>query len=185
MKKTCFPILAILIAANLAAQGLTILCEDDPPLQYQDKDGKITGLTVEVVREIQRRVGSAEEIKLVPWARGYDAALAGPNIVLFSMARTPERERLFTWVGPVMETIYGFFARSDSRISIASIDEAKLAGRIGVYANDARDLILTRLGFTNLDRTTDNITNVKKLMAGRIDLYAGSSTQIAEDARAA
>ncbi len=185
MKKCCFLALAILVAGGLAAQTLTVLCEDDPPFQFYGKDGLLTGLTVETVREIQRRVGGAEEIKMVPWARGYDAALAGPNIVLFSMTRTPERERLFNWVGPVMETVYGFYARSDSRISVASIDEARKVARIGVYANDARDLILTGLGFTNLDRTTDNITNVKKLMAGRLDLYAGSSTQMDAEARAA
>lgn len=181
---------AIALAAALApgalwGQSLTLLCEDDPPLQFVDINGRLTGLTVEVVREIQKRVGSTEEIKIVPWARGYDAALAGPNIVLFSMARTAERERLFNWVGPVMESVYGFYAKSSSRLSVDSIEEAKRVGRIGVYANDARDLILTGLGFTNLDRATDNVTNVKKLMAGRIDLYAGSSTQIASDARAA
>jgi polar amino acid transport system substrate-binding protein len=42
---------------------------------------------------------------------------------------------------------------------------------IGVYRDDIRDQTLTRLGFTNLDRASSNVSSFKKLMIGRIDLY--------------
>lgn len=37
----------------------------------------------------------------------------------------------------------------------------------------------------SLDRTNNNIQNVKKLMAGRIDVYASSPVQIDDEARSA
>jgi polar amino acid transport system substrate-binding protein len=172
-------------ALRLGAQGLAIYCEDDPPNQFLAADGKLTGLTVEIVEAIQRRVGTAEPIQLVPWARGYDAALNRPNTVLFSVARTAERNPRFHWVGPVLEMTFSFYARADSALRISSLEDAKRLKRIGVYNNDVRDTFLTQAGFRNLDRTNNNLQNVKKLMAGRIDVYASSPAQIDDEARAA
>ncbi len=42
------------------------------------------GPSVDIVREIQRRIGSTEEIKVLPWVRAYKLALEEENVVLFS-----------------------------------------------------------------------------------------------------
>ncbi len=120
---------------GLLAEKLTIYCEDDPPNQIITSDGRLTGMTVEIVREIQQRVGNQDPITVVPWARGFDAVQKNPNTVLFSMSRTAERNPLFNWIGPVLETSYGFYARADSSLSITSLEEAKGLKRIGVYLN--------------------------------------------------
>ncbi len=52
---------------------LTILTENLPPLNYV-KGGVLVGPSVEIVKEIQRRVGSHEPIKVYPWARAYKMA---------------------------------------------------------------------------------------------------------------
>ena len=158
-----------------AAQPLTILTENDPPSQFIGSDGELTGYTVELVRSIQRLVGNRDAIRIVPWARGYQAALNEPQVVLFLMARTAERKDLFQWVGPVLELEYGLYGKASSGLKIGTLDEAKKVRSIGVYRDDVRDQVLTHAGFTNLDRTNDNVSNVRKLMAGRVDLYASSS----------
>jgi polar amino acid transport system substrate-binding protein len=38
------------------------------------KGGVLVGSSVEIVKEIQRRVGSREPIKVYPWARAYKMA---------------------------------------------------------------------------------------------------------------
>lgn len=164
------------------AQSLTILCENDPPAQFLDADGELTGYTVALVREIQKRVGNSDEINMVPWARGYEMIKQGPDVVLFMMARTAQRNDLFHWVGPVLEFTFGFYARSDSKLTLASLEDARKVKSIGVYFNDVRDQMLTRAGFENLDRVRSNLLNVKKLMAGRIDLYVASSISYGIDA---
>jgi polar amino acid transport system substrate-binding protein len=45
---------------------------------------------------------SRADIKIWPWARGYETALKEKNTVLFSTTRTEARENLFKWVGPIM-----------------------------------------------------------------------------------
>lgn len=177
-------IMALFLSASLAALGaapsLTIYTEVNAPLQFQGEQGQLTGLAVEVVQEIQKRTGGTEPIQLVPWARGYLELEALPNIVLFATARTAERNPMFKWVGPFDETIFSLYVRADSRIQLKSLEEAKGLRAIGVYKNDVRDLYLTKAGFKNLDRTINNVANVKKLMAGRIDAFASASVSIEE-----
>ena len=85
----------------LNAQTLTILTEVSPPGQTKAADGKFGGFAVEVVREIQRRVGNTDYIQEVPWARGHITLQNKPNTILFSVARAAERNPLFQWVGPI------------------------------------------------------------------------------------
>lgn len=178
-------LLGFLLAALASAQPLTIYTEIDPPNQMQDAEGELHGMAVEVVREIQRRVGSTEPITVVPWSRGYLELQTLPNIVLFSTARTAERNALFKWVGPIDERRYVLYVRSDSRIQLKTLEDAKKLAAIGVYKDDVRDLYLTGKGFRNLDRAIDNVSNVKKLMSGRIDAFPYSTVGINELAQSA
>jgi polar amino acid transport system substrate-binding protein len=179
--------LALLAAAGkvVAAQSLAIYTEVSPPEQIQGPNGKLSGIAIDTVQEIQKRIGNKDPIKVMPWARAYQEAQSIPNVLLFSMSRSAERDPLFQWVGPINETVYGFWVRAASTVVIKSLDDAKKLGRIGVYRDDVRDLFLTKAGFTNLDRTVDNVTNVKKAMSNRIDAFASSRNGIAEEAKAA
>lgn len=186
MRRSLRPLLLLLGLLQPGwAERLTIYTEIDAPLAMLAPNGQLTGLAVDVVQEIQRRVRNTDPIAVVPWARGYLELQTLPNVALFSTARTPERNGLFKWVGPIDERQYVLYIRADSEIVLHSLEDAKKLEAIGVYKNDARDLYLTHMGFTNLDRTIDNIANVKKLMAGRIDAFAYASVGIDELAKSA
>jgi polar amino acid transport system substrate-binding protein len=186
MKRTIASLfLSIALAGSSAARSLSIYTEIDPPGQIQQANGTLTGLAVEVVQEIQRRTGDTSPIEVVPWARGYLELQTLPNVALFATARTAERNALFKWVGPIDEKRYCLFVKADSTTVLKTLEDAKKLGSIGVYKDDVRDLFLTRQGFKNLDRTIDNVSNVKKLMAGRIDAFPSSTTGVAELAQSA
>ena len=75
--KILFGMLASLLfisAQPVLSGNMTILTENLPPLNYVD-DGVLVGPSVEIVREIQRRVGSDAPIEVYPWARAYKMAL--------------------------------------------------------------------------------------------------------------
>ncbi len=177
-------LLLLLSRGLLLAQGLTIQTEIFPPYQFLGPDGRLTGFTVELVREIQARTGNKDPIAVVPWVRGYNEALTKPNVVLFTMAQTPEREPLFKWVGPVSESSNVLYVKSDSGIVIRDLEEARKLRLIGVYKEDVRDQYLTQAGFMNLDRSPDQAIMLKKLMGGRIDALASTPETIFELARA-
>lgn len=179
--------LAIISAMSIIALNaqLTIYCEDDPPFQIVNKDGSLSGLTVDVCKEIQKRVGSTDKIQVVPWARGLNEVNTKPNTILFSMTRTAERNPLYKWVGPVNEISFALYSKSDSNIKINNLNDAKKLKAIGVYNQDVRDQYLTKQGFTNLERVTDNNINIKKVMTNRLDVYADSNDSYKSNAVAA
>ena len=150
---------------------LTILTENLPPLNYV-KDGKLVGPSVEIVKEIQRRVGSRETIQVYPWARAYKLALEDENVVLFSTTHTKERDDKFKWVGPLATKRDILVAKKGLGIKINNLEDAKKVGRIGTLRDDTREILLKGQGFSNLEPVSDEQLNAQKLVLGRIDLWA-------------
>lgn len=153
---------------------LRLLTEISPPAQME-VDGRLTGRTVELMREAMRRLGLDLPIKVLPWARAYQMALSGPETGLFATTRTAEREALFKWAGPLTRLQWVFYARKGSNLAISSLEDAKKVKRIGTYRMDAREQFLRRQGFSNLESVNDQATNLRKLMLGRVDLVAGTN----------
>jgi polar amino acid transport system substrate-binding protein len=179
MNRIATALIALAFSWSLgSAQPLTIYTEINPPSQFLGPDGMLTGFAVELVQEIQKRIGNTDPIQLVPWARGYNESLNKPNVVLFSTTRTEERDPLFQWVGPIREVRGHFCVRADSKIKVSSLEEAKALRLIGVYREDFREQYLTAHGFTNLDRSPNDTIIAKKLMDGRVDALVCNSDEV-------
>ena len=163
-------ILLIFSPGMLHAAPLRILTEDLPPLNYV-KDGVLVGPSVEMVKGIQRRIGSTEEIQVYPWARAYQIALQEENVVLFGVSHTPARENKFKWVGPLATKRDILVAKKGSKLVINSLEDAKKVRRIGVLRDDTKEEYLEMHGFSNLEPVSDERKNARKLMLGRIDLW--------------
>jgi polar amino acid transport system substrate-binding protein len=160
----------VLSPGLLHAASLRILTEDLPPLNYV-RDGALVGPSVEMVREVQRRIGSREGIQVYPWARAYQIALEEENVVLFGVSHTPPREDKFKWVGPLAFKRDILVAKKGSGMVINSLADARKVRRIGVLRDDTKEEFLESRGFTNLEPVSDERKNAQKLMMGRIDLW--------------
>lgn len=135
-------------------------------------DGRVVGTVSDKVRTALRRAGVGHTMALLPWKRAYQAALERPDACIYSTSRTPEREPLFKWVAPTANAVWVLMGRSDRPLRIAQLDDAR-GLRIGTYHGDARDQYLRALGFT-VDAAPSDVLNPRKLLQGRIDLWAAS-----------
>ena len=160
-----------LLCQPVKATDLTILTENLPPLNYVD-NGILVGPSVEIVQEIQRRIGSVEQIQVYPWARAYKMALEDENVILFGMTYTKVRHDKFKWVGPLAKKRDILVAKKESGIRIKNLEDAKRVKRIGTLRDDTRGRLLQSHGFTNLEPVSDEQLNAKKLALGRLDLWA-------------
>jgi ABC-type amino acid transport substrate-binding protein len=163
--------MVLLAGQSVLSAELTILTENLPPLNYVE-NGVLVGPSVEIVKEIQRRVGSQEPIQVYPWARAYKMALEDENVILFGMTHTKVRQDKFKWVGPLATKRDILVAQKGSGIKIKDLEDAKKVKRIGTLRDDTRGRLLKRHGFTNLEPVSDEQLNAKKLALGRIDLWA-------------
>lgn len=148
--------------------------ENLAPLNHQDEAGP-QGFSVELLRLMAAGAGLALEIQVLPWQRAMQMAEAQPASVLFSLTRTPEREAQFQWVGPIAQRrvlIYRLASRSDLKLSqLGDLGNA----RIGVVRESAADRQLQAAGLkpgVELEQGLDDATNVRKLLAGRMEYVA-------------
>ena len=161
----------LVITQSGLCEELTILTENLPPLNYVD-NGELIGSSVEIVKAIQKKVGSLEQIQVYPWSRAYKMALEEKNVILFGMTYTKVRHDKFKWVGPLATKRDILVAKKGSGIIIDSLEDAKKVNRIGTLRDDTRGRLLESHGFKNLEPVSDEQLNAKKLALGRIDLWA-------------
>ena len=172
MKKLFLIVTSVVLISGQSAlcEDLTVLTENLPPLNYVE-NGVLVGPSVEIVKEILRRVGSDEKIQVYPWARAYKMALEDENVILFGMTYTKVREDKFKWVGPLATKRDILVAKKGLGIKINSLEDAKNVKSIGTLREDTRERLLKSYGFTNLEPVSDEQLNAKKLALGRIDLW--------------
>jgi polar amino acid transport system substrate-binding protein len=158
-----------------ASVTLTYYTEQLPPYNYEE-NGTLKGISVDLLESVTEELGAKvprEEVHLVPWAEGYQAALTQPGTVLFSTVRTSEREQSFKWAGPIYTDREVLFARRDRGITLQS--PADLTGyRIGVTAGDIAIQQLLELGVNQNQLVPESNVSalIAKLESGEIDLWA-------------
>ncbi|WP_223569494.1 substrate-binding periplasmic protein [Pseudomonas sp. BF-R-26] len=157
--------------------GLVLLTENFPPYNMA-KNGKnfaqdenINGIAVDIVREMFKRANITYSLTLrFPWERIYKLALEKPGYGVFVMARLPDREKLFKWVGPIGPDDWILLAKADSKITLESLEQARKY-KIGAYKGDAIAETLAKQGLKPIVVLRDQ-DNAKKLVNGQIDLWA-------------
>jgi polar amino acid transport system substrate-binding protein len=167
-------ILAILSLISSQAWALTLTTEDYPPLNFSTDGGKtVTGSSTDVLNEVVKRTGMKATIAIYPWQRAYKMAQDDKDTCVYSTTRTEAREKLFKWVGPLAPSTWTLYAKADSPITAKTLDDVKKY-TIGGYQGDAKAIFLKEKGF-KVDEAVNEEQNVKKLDAGRIDLWASTS----------
>ncbi|MCP4344339.1 MAG: ABC transporter substrate-binding protein [Desulfobacterales bacterium] len=156
--------------------GLRLITEDYPALNYIE-DGQLKGPSVDIVKEIQKKLDITTKIKVYPWARGYMMLEKEDNVALFSTARTVKRENLFKWVGPLSQSKFAFFAKKGSGIKLSNLNDAKKY-KIGVQRGGVNEQFLKNEGFTHVQNVTNPVQNFHKLMMGRFDLWFAGFTAV-------
>ena len=175
-----FPHIRILLLALLASLALPamaldeirIVTEELPPYNMT-QDGRVTGMSTDVVQAVMKEVGIQATIQSMPWARAYDIALNSENVLIYSITRTPQREKLFKWVGIIAPTHWYLFSRPERNIKLGSLDDARKY-QIATVKEDAGEQYLVSKGFVvgkNLQSNNRYEYNYEKFKAGRVDLW--------------
>ncbi|MDP3847454.1 MAG: transporter substrate-binding domain-containing protein [Pseudomonas sp.] len=167
-------LLAVLLLSwalpDVTLAELLLLTEEAPPTSFL-QDGKPAGLAVEVVEQLQQRSARPAHIELQPWTRGYQLVKTQADTALFLMVRTPERESLFQWVGPILQGRTNFYSLKANHLQLHSLEAAKQAGTVAVPKQWYTYEALAALGF-DLYGTRGPKQMVRMLKAGRVKLIA-------------
>ena len=171
--KTLTCMLLTLVSCHVVAEKITFVTEDLPPLQIEQGELPPTGAAIDIVNWLIKDANLDATIVFYPWARSYEIALNKPNVVIFSMLRSPEREPLFHWIGQIY-TVRSFFASLKTRndIRIDSVEDAKQYA-VGTIRHDLAESYLLEKGFIpdgNLYISSKYTVLWQMLFSGRTDI---------------
>ncbi|MEE1999964.1 transporter substrate-binding domain-containing protein [Alkalimonas sp. MEB108] len=161
---------------------LQLLTEHSPPGEYLDEDGQLAGVTYELLKNLATELDEPVQFELMPWARAYTIATSQPLTALFETTRTPAREPLFQWVGPLKIHRIALYARKD-RFNLAVPPAYWPKHYIACeYIQSVYLDKLNELGFNeerNLFKTVQHGDCFNLLARGRVDIILLSETSAA------
>lgn len=178
-----FFLVVILLFSSYAVQAkeieLNIVTEDWPPFIINKSE--ISGIVTNKVKEIFKYTDIKYGIDVYPWARSFHIATTAPNTLIYSIFRTKQREKQFHWFCPIHKptSIYAYKLASND-IKIDSIESLRSAV-IGIMRGDNSHSYFLQHGFkdgVNIDISSNEEINLKKLVMGRVDVVIQSKESL-------
>lgn len=167
----------MLAFAPVMAGQWAFVTEDFPPFSHPAEDlGSLEtgvlagGPLVEIVQSVCARLSRECTIMLHPWQRALRMAEQGEADGIFTVVRSPEREREFHISRMLVMSRYSVFARAESNFVFSGPND--LAGRtVGVYGPSGTSWLLSeRLKATadvRIQMTLNNRRLLNMLQTGR------------------
>ncbi|GBC61406.1 ABC transporter substrate-binding protein [Desulfonema ishimotonii] len=157
--------------ALAGAERLVIATGEYAP--YSSKEMKGGGFFTEIVSGVLARMGFEKkdvEIRFYPWKRAYKHVRQGKAWAAFPYIRTPERAEEVLLSVPLVEDNTCFFYYGGDKKYIystpADLKAYEIGGVLGYYYTAA----FARDGLT-VEYVSSEMLNLRKLVAGRIDLF--------------
>jgi len=186
MKPKLLTIFCVLLCVYTKAEQLNpgmelqFMTEQAPPFNYKE-NGEIKGLAVEVLDALLLEMHSAttsKNVQVLPWARAFgNVQKPGQMNVLFATARTPEREALFKWVGPIVDAKFVIWAPKNSKIKITDPEDLKKHTYVVVRDDAADHLLVARaVPEANIFRVSSFDLMPKMLALNRVEFLAYDET---------
>jgi len=148
-----------------------------PPLVVGTATTITGGVSWSLVQEAFRRAGVPVTGEIQPFARVLQSVTEG-SAWGFPLARTPDREGLFLWVGPVNHLRYQLFRLSTNRLPPLRLLADLGTRSVGVLTQDVIATSLEKRNLGTLVRVTDLTQLVRLLMSSRVDYIASTTTSV-------
>ncbi|BEV71764.1 hypothetical protein THUN1379_12460 [Paludibacterium sp. THUN1379] len=168
--------MGVLLTASsvaMAARPMSIVLSNQeyPPYEGQSLAGH--GLLSRVVSEAFRLQNVKVHYVFYPNNRNLQSARTGAVDGSLGWAITPERQKDLLYTDPVMSLRMVFFQRKDHPLSWKSLQDLS-DSRIGITTGNTYSQEFGRLqsaGILHTETSPDDLSNLRKLLAGHIDLF--------------
>lgn len=152
-----------------------VLTSLEPPFTQKNQRGAYEGLNVEIVNGILAEAAIEQKILAAPWERVLKEAQTKADVLIFALARTPEREQQFHWISPLSSNIVGIFSLTGSTNSLSKLSDIAKDSKIGVIESDFRHDLLQQAKVSNIRLISDWAQGVNDLLDKRLNLLFFSS----------
>lgn len=136
------------------------------PLVYE-KNGKAEGLTVEIIEELEGRIGTSINIKAMDWSKAQKLLEKGEADALMQINETDERKMKLDFSEPVLESEISVFTNNPG-LKLSGIDDLE-GFDVGIEKDGFPELLLKSEPEINLVEMPSLYEGLQKLKRGEID----------------
>jgi len=142
----------------------------------EEKEGSYL---VEITRQAFRRVGFQTEFIFVPWSRALQKSIEGKYDVLLAAYYTPKRAKKLTYSQPIGSADVVLLKLKSTAIQYHSVQDLA-PYRIGHIdaSKVSEEFDAAEKTYLNIEYAYNAETNIRKLLAGRIDLLVEKRARI-------
>ena len=190
--KRLLTVLLLIASVHAAAEPLpqlSIYTEHYEPYNFIDQTeqpAKLREIGVELLEDMLARVGAKQtrtDFRVVTLENGFKAVEQKRNSVLFSIARTDERENNFKWVCPIDQLRTQLVGLKSRDLTLNNDDDLKNYD-IGTIKGDVGEELLKKAGIPQSRLSYGNeYNNLNKLINGQTDLYVVSMDNVASSCK--
>jgi len=169
----CVTIMALVIlwrGGNVWAEGKPALTSLDWP-PYTGEKLKDQGPIAAVAKAAFKAAGMELKVEFFPWSRAVDTAKKNPSYFgYFPEYYAKSTEESFVFSNKLGEGPLGFVERADAPVAWETLTDlkGKAIGIVQDYVNTADFDRMAASGELTVDAVTDDLTNIRKVLAGRI-----------------
>ncbi|HYD62315.1 MAG TPA: transporter substrate-binding domain-containing protein [Noviherbaspirillum sp.] len=157
-----------LLAPHAPAKEFTVNTADIPPFCHE-QDGKQGGLAVDLLREAAKATGATFNFRFLAWKRAQAETQSASDQLIIPLTRTPEREKSYQWIAPLASYHFVIATRGD-RPPPRTLEAAKKLA-VGVLRGNPMEIMLPRMGFSNIKPGYTEEALAKLLLGNRIDAW--------------
>ena len=169
------------LPTTVLADKVIVVTENYPPYNYEH-EGKVSGLSTDIIKRIMDESGLDYKIEILPWARAYKMALNQDNVLIYTITRTTEREDLFHWIVMLSQAQFYLMGRSEEPYE-ASLSQLIANGyKATCVINDAACEWLREAGFDekHIEVVPDKMPSpeIKMVLFKRTDFFVADPIYI-------
>jgi polar amino acid transport system substrate-binding protein len=144
----------------------------EPWAPYMSPELMNQGFLPELLVEAMRRKGYKTSVKFIPWARAVNNVKHGRADALCGAYYTNDRAKFLAYSASITEVQDVLFCKKDKMITYSQLTDLKPYA-IGVVRGASYGEAFNKATFLKKQEVAKYELNIKKLMKGRIDLFAG------------
>lgn len=168
--------LLCLLGLPAVAAEVQLFAWERSPLVQQTADGQGAGLVPELTRELFRRAGSSYRLSFLPLQRALLRVQQEPNSCVLLVERRQEREPHYAWIGPLLISRLGLYAKADDPLQLDSLEQARGLRILSHQGSGAGDY-LQGVGLDVLYSNKESL-NLSMLQRSRARLWATSAAVV-------
>ena len=169
-------LLLSLFSLPLAAAELQLFAWERAPLVQQRPDGSASSLVAELTAELFRRADIAYRLSFMPLQRALHQVQQQERSCVLLVERQQEREPHFAWVGPLLVSRLGLYAKADDDLQLSSLEQVR-GLRVLSHQGSGAGEYLQSIGVEVIYSNKESL-NLSMLQRSRARLWATSSAVV-------